>query len=85
MNHPAERKKWEAEAEEDDFIKELGTAVWRAPTRRHEVPSLPTGPDQELSFNVDYNRHAVDLASVRLIGKSFFLEEHNDASIINLR
>ena len=65
--HPAETitwkqsKQWEAEAKEDDFVKECSTAVWQAPAHRHEVRSLPTGPEQETTFNVDGNRESVDL------------------------
>ena len=67
VDHPAENiswkqsKQWAEEAKVDDFIRECGTAVWRAPVHRHEVPSLSTGPEQETTFNVDGNRKPVDL------------------------
>ena len=44
-----------------DFELSLGRAIWEAPARRDAVESLPTGPEQDIYFNVDANRTAIDL------------------------
>ena len=34
--------------------------MWRAPVLRHQVKSLPTGPEQDCTFNVDVQRSACE-------------------------
>lgn len=66
VEHPAEEirwnqtKVWEVEARTDAFKKECGEAVWHAPALRDQVKSLPTGPEQDCTFNVDVQRSACE-------------------------
>ena len=66
-DHPAQKirwtqsKAWVAEAKNDELKKLFGTLEWTAPANREEVRSLPTGPEQECTFDIDVRLAPIDL------------------------
>ena len=54
------------------FEQRMAAAEWRAPSKREDVPTLDTGPEQDIVFVVDTTRAAEDLILEALPIDSFW-------------
>ena len=88
-------KAWAKESEGDAFKAEMGNAVSKSPAIRSDVVSLPTGPEQDPTFNIDTTRPAIELLLDALPVNKFwkplarlswlYAQQQHDPSVANPR